>query len=291
MPTATPPKRIAKPKRREQYKLGVSSYDRASSMLVSLLVMAGVTLLALLIIFFARQFVSVVAPPVVLPMDPAERPVEAAMGVAQDIEPPGLEDAPELDEPKLMDTLNALSALSNRQAVLSDENLDASDAASKGSGLGDNRTAGGGGGAPEPPRELRYQPADLQEYARFLDAFKIDLGVLRRDDTIDYASNLAEATPATRSGPLVRENRFFFAPTGPPLVGLNKTLVKKANINAGRDPVYLFCPRETELIVLGYEQRAAAAAGKTLDQIKRTVFRVKPVGSGFEFSVEEQLYY
>jgi len=293
MSAAPPTKRTARPNRREHYKLGVSSYDRASSMLVSLLVIAGVTLLALLIIFFARRFVAVTVPPVILPMDPAERPADAAMGVAQDIEPPGLEDAPELDEPKLMDTLNALNALSSRQAVLSDENLDASDAASKGSGLGDNRTAGGGGGAPEPPRELRYQPADLQEYARFLDFFNFELAVGNTEtNEVVYVTNLSESKATIRTaGAGEQDNRWSWIPTGPPLVGLNRTLLQKAGIAVGRQLVVPFVPLETERIIVGLEQQEATKAGKTFDQIKRTIFRVRPVGSGFEFSVIEQLYF
>ena len=141
--------------RRENYRLEVSSYDRASSLLVSMLVMAGVTFIALLIIFFARAFVSEPVPIPLTPLEPGDRPEEAAMGVAQDIEPPGVEDAPELTEPSLMDTLNALtSTQSSKVAMLSDQALDANKTVGKGSGLGDSRKAGGGTGGPSRGRDL-----------------------------------------------------------------------------------------------------------------------------------------
>ena len=97
-PTATPERPATRSSRRgsrgEDYQLNVSAYDRASSLLVSLLVMVGVAVLSLLIIFFARRFVTNPAPIPVLPFDPGDRPADAAAGVAQDIEPPGIEDAP-----------------------------------------------------------------------------------------------------------------------------------------------------------------------------------------------------
>lgn len=288
----SPRKGAARTSSREHYRLEVNSYDRASSLLVSLLIMVGVATVALLIIFFARRFVTIDAPIPVMPLDPAERPLDAAMGVAQDPEPPGLEDAPELNEPQLMDTLNALtSTMSSKVAVLSDQNLDASDAASKGSGLGDSRTSGGGGGAPEPRREIEFEFADLPTYARWYDYYKIELGVFGNSPTVYYASNLGNAKPTVREGPRSAEKRYYFPSNQGPLFAFDQQLANKAGI-AGRGSITVqFFPEEAYIILLGKEQQQAKLAGKPIDQIERTVFRVETKGSGFDFVVKEQLYY
>ncbi|MEM6330368.1 MAG: hypothetical protein AAF790_08975 [Planctomycetota bacterium] len=277
---------------REHYRLGVSSYDRASSLLVSLLVMAGVTFFALVIIFFARQFVSIDAPIALTPLEPSDRPPDAAMGVAQDIEPPGIEDAPDLTEPAIMDTLNALtSKLSSKVAILSDQALDANKTVGKGSGLGDNRKPGGGGGPPEPGRELRFEVVDEDEYAQFLDFYKIELGAFTPGQPdVYYASKLSAARPAVREGKYTQENRYAFNNSGPHR-RLIERLAQKAGIASRGEYIGTFYPPEAEGRLVQLERARAKLAGKTPGDIEQTAFRVTRKGSKFELSVEEQLYY
>jgi hypothetical protein len=49
-----------------------------------------------------------------------------------------------------------------------------------------------------------------------------------------------------------------------------------------------FFPPETQAILFDLEQKRAG--GRSLDQIRHTVFRVTVVGDRFEFSVEDQSY-
>lgn len=278
---------------RKQYKLGVNSYDRASSMLVALLIMVGVAVGALMIIFFARRLISMQVAIPVTAVDPASRPADAAMGLARDPEPPGLEDAPELEEPELMDTLNALSdALSSKSALLSDEMFDAESQIGKGSGLGDNREAGSGGtgeARPEPRRQINYQPADLEEYANWMDSFKLEMAVWGRDERIYYASNLRKPTPDTRVGTGEEENRFRMSNSGGPLEPLDRRLATKAQIVDKGQIIVHYYPPETEALLLGLEKQAAR--GKPIEAIRMTVFRVERKAGGFQFRVENQIYY
>lgn len=279
---------------REHYRLSVNSYDRASSLLVAMLVMTGVGVAALLIIFFTRQFITVPVPPVVLPLDPAERPAEAAMGLKQDIEPPGIEEAPELDEPQLMDTLNALtSEMSSKVAVLSDEALDAGQQASKGSGFGDNRTSGGGGGAPEPAREYRIEVADADEYAAWLDFFKIEIIAATPSPNpppVYYAAKLTQAQPTVRTAKYSEVKEHVVSPTGPHRQFIEQ-LAQKAGIADKGQIFSMAFPQETYVLVLGLEQQYAKQQGKRIDDIERTIFKVTTTGGAFAFEVEEQLYY
>ena len=285
---AAPSKRTAS---REHYQLEVNAYDRASSLLIALLVMFGVLFVALVIMFFARRMVTIQAPIEIRPFDPSERPAEAMMGLQNDPDPPGIEDAPELTEPALMDTLNALAAVSDKVAILSDEQLDGDNTTGKGSGVGDNR-ASGGGGAPEPRREIKFEFADISNYARWYDHFKIELAAMSQfSSTVYYASRLSNTKPTVRTGDRSAEQRYVFPANEGPFYAFDRKLAEKAGI-ASKGEFLLQCfPTEAEGLLLGKEQQQARAAGKKIGDIKRTVFKVVASGGGFDFVVEEQLYY
>jgi type IV pilus assembly protein PilM len=272
------------------YRLAVNSFDRISSLLVSLLIMIGAAVVALVIVYFARRLTAGQVAIPVKPVDVASRPADAAFGLKRDLEPPGIEDAPELDEPKLHDTLNSVAnAVSQRVAILSDENLDADSQPAKGKGLGDERMAGIGGEGDllyEPQRQIRFEPQSNQEYARWLDFFGIELGVLGRDNQVYYAYNLSQAKPDVRNGKPPQETRLYMNSAGTPLAILDNRLARKAGIARHGSIVLQFYPPEAQAILFGLEQQAAG--DRKLDVIRRTVFRVNRKGKTFEFSVDEQ---
>ena len=139
-----PPTKPVDATTRHAYQLSVNAYDRTATLLVALLVIVGIFVLGLAIVFFASTIVSTIEPIPVVPVE-ATSP-NANQGLARDPEPPGIEEAPDLTEPRLQDTLDALMNLtSTSAALLSDESLDADSQAGKGKGLGDARMAGPGG--------------------------------------------------------------------------------------------------------------------------------------------------
>jgi hypothetical protein len=275
-----------------KYRLKVNSYDRTSSWLVALLVISAVAVAGLLIVYFARRLISKEVAIPVTPVEAASRPGDAAMGLKRDPEPPGIEEVPELIEPQLADTLTALtSAVATKTALLADEDIDGNADFGHGRGLGDSRRAGtgsGGGGPTEPQCEIRFQPDNLQQYATWLDYFKIELGVLGRDNEIYYAYNLSHNVPDVRVGEPVEEQRLYMNSALGQFAPLDRQLAQKAGI-ADRGRIILqFFPPETQAILLQLEQQYAK--GRPREQIRLTVFRVTPKGEGFEFSVINQTY-
>jgi hypothetical protein len=278
---------------RRTYQLAVNSYERAASLLVSLLIMVGVTVGGLLIVFFARE---VILSEVAIPVQPVSlgggRAPNTPLGLARDIEPPGLDDAPELNEPQLQETLATITeSFSSSGAVLSDEMIGNATQAGRGSGLGDSREVGTGGPGEysrEPDRELKFKPDTLAQYAQYLDYFKIELGVFGGPDgSVHYAYNLSKRQPDVRTAK-PPDNRLRFLSAGTPLEGLDRQLVDKAGIGGRGRYVAQFCSPETEQLLLGLEQQHAGARQR--DRIKRTVFRVSRQGASFEISVEAQTY-
>lgn len=279
------------------YRLTVNSYDRYSSVLIALLVIVGALVSGLVFLWYMTHFkfrsdIAIKFKPVEF----ASRPADAAMGVARDLEPPGVEDAPELTEPKLQDTLSALSALSTTSALLSDEAIDSDTEAGKGSGLGDSRKAGDGGEGmegEEPTRQIRYEPGSVAEYAQWYDFYKLELGVLdQKNNLIYYAKNLSTAAPVVRSAPPSEEKRLYtINPVGSPLNTLDRRLADKAGIGNRGTYTVTFWPNEAARVLLEQELKLATSKKKQLNEVQRSVYRVTRAGSSFQIALEDQVYY
>lgn len=279
------------------YRLAVNAYDRFSSLLISLLMMVGLAVAILAFVWFVThfEFKSTVATQF-KPVEFASRPMEAAKGFARDLEPPGFENAPELFEPQLQDTLTTLSNLSTRTALLSDREIDAVTEAGRGTGQGDSRRAGRGGegiDAPEPQREITFEPNSIEQYAAWYDYYKLELGVLDQEaNLIHYASQLSLTVPKVRSAPPSEEVRLYTVnPAGSPLNTLDRRLAKKGGIDSKGTYLVTFWPSDSAQLLLEPERERATKQGRELSQVQRTVFRVTAEDDAFQIAIEEQLYY
>ncbi len=289
--------------------LRLSAYDRVSSWLISLLAVVGMTVGALIVIFFTRKFVITEFAVPVTPVQTGGGGTGGTgpSGVGTDLEPPGIEAAPLMEEAPLEETLSAISsAVTTKTALIADDSVEVGIEPVEGAGLGDSRRPGSGGGSGgghgggigsgfgpgrggrEPQREIRFEPADLKEYAQWLDFFKIELGVLGQDNKVYYAYNLSRDQPSARSGDPSQETRLYMNPAGSMFAALDRQLATKAGIADKGQIILQFFPAEAQAIITGLEQKQAG--GRPAEQIRRTVFRVTRTGDRFEFSVEEQSY-
>jgi hypothetical protein len=157
-------------------------------------------------------------------------------------------------------------------------------------GPGDGRGLDRGKGRPGLPRhwEIAFPKGNtLEAYARQLDFFGIELGVLRRDSTIVYAFHLAKPKPDTRvvGDPEKNENRYYLSWRDGDLQKADRALLARAGIQAEDQVVLQFLPRETEekLYLLEGSYR-----GLERKKIGKTRFGVQPAGDGFAFYVLEQ---
>jgi hypothetical protein len=301
---------MATVQRFQKNNLRLSAYDRVSSWLISLLAVVGVTVGGLVIIFLTRKFVIT---DFAVPVTPVQTSGGGGTGgtgpagVGTDLEPPGIEAAPFMEEVPLEETLSAItSAVATKTALIADDSIDLGIEPVEGAGLGDRRRPGSGGGSGgghgggigsgfgpgrggrEPQREVRFEPADLAEYAQWLDHFKIELGVLGQDNKVYYAYNLSQQKPSVRVGDPAQETRLYMNPAGSMFAALDRQLATKAGIADRGQIILQFFPPEAQAIIVGLEQKKAG--GRPPEQIRRTVFRVTRNGDRFEFSVEEQSY-
>jgi hypothetical protein len=277
-----------------RYQLSVNAFDRTATLVIALLVIIGATVFSLSIIFFANKFTSTVEPIAFVPVE-ASSP-NANQGIADQPEPPGVEDAPELVEPQLQDTLDALSMMSLEQALMVDEAIDAAEEAGKGEGLGDSRQAGpGGDGVVERvPRwerwKIRFEPKSSGEFAEWLDQFGIRVGVLGRDNKVHVAWDFSKGAPQVESKPPLDYNAWGqTVPADGPMPKLTADLARKAGIMQRGPIALLFYPFEVESRLWTLEQ----AANKLRDpnKIRETVFTVIRDGGGFKFEVVDMKYF
>ena len=280
--------------RRRDYQLKVNSFDRTATLLISLLVMVGLTVLGLGVVFFANKVITVVEPIPVVPVE-ATSP-NANQGFAQEPDPPGVEDAPDLSEPALQDTLDALMTESLNEALFSDEAIDALTEVGKGKGLGDSRMAGrGGNGVVERvPRwqrwSIRFEPDSTADFAAWLDFYKIEIGVLGRDNLVHYAGGFSSGSPKVYTGEPTKETRGYTTAADGPMPTLTNSLARKADITKYGSIVLLFYPfDEVEAVLWTLEQKYAD--GRSVNDIRQTVFTVKKERGGYQFEVLSQRYF
>jgi len=294
VPSITPP---GEAPGRARNALSVSTYDRTATMVLALLVIFGTLVLGLMVIFFANKFNKEVETIAFVPVE-ASSP-NANGGIADDPEPPGVEDAPELSEPGLQDTLAAITtstALSS-DALLADTAITGSvEAAGKGKGLGDARQPGpGGDGVVERvPRwerwKIRFEPASAAEFAKWLDQFKIRVGVLGRDNKVHLAWNFSDGTPEVEAAdPAKYASWGQTVPADGPMPELTRQLARDAGIlQLGRISL-LFYPSEVESAL--YLMEKARNESQDANKIRETVFTVLPEGDGYRFAVIDQKYF
>jgi hypothetical protein len=162
-----------------------------------------------------------------------------------------------------------------------------------GGGFGDGRGLGHGPGPGGRPRnwEIYFQKgATLDLYARQLDYFGIEIGIVKKDSKIDYAFHLANPKPDTRSitEAYKNEKRYWLRWTQGDLEQADRELAERAGLDPGSGWLLKFVPLETERKLWTLEQTQAGQ--ERSKSIKRTRFGVRTVGGGFEFYVIDQTY-
>ncbi|MBL8826548.1 MAG: hypothetical protein JNM18_06145 [Planctomycetaceae bacterium] len=126
----------------------------------------------------------------------------------------------------------------------------------------------------------------LDEYARRLDYFDIELGLIGASPEIEYVSHFGVAKPQVRRSPRDAEQRLFLTWRQGALRKADVDLITRAGLDVGDRVILQFLPPALEEQLAALEQKYA---GRQAFEIRRTQFVVRPRGSGFEFVVIEQL--
>lgn len=274
--------------RLEGVQLRVSPYERVASTIVALLAMVSFAVLTLAVLVITRRMTS---PPPAIAVQLLDEPSgrgDHATGTELDMQAPGQEEFPDLSEPRIEELINSVSDVLAANAPSVDT---FGVSASAGLGSGDRRAPGPLGDADVIPRterwEVAYPATTLDTYARQLDFFGIELGVVGGGRKVmEYVSDFSSAQPKVRSlDKAAEERRLYFTWRSGRLQEFDRQLVARAGVPLSGRQVLQFYPPEVEqrLAVLETE----AAGGRTARAIAKTRFAVRRAGSGFEFYVED----
>ncbi|MCA9074784.1 MAG: hypothetical protein KDA93_07115 [Planctomycetaceae bacterium] len=279
----------------------VTSYDRVSSFMMALVAALVISVLIVIAIWYVRR------PPPQSELVPLEM-LQVSGGFEDgnpddtwDLQSPDPEDPnatveEEAEEVSVEEVLENVVDLSD-QATEQLEQVVANSAANSGkvgsaTGTG-GRPLGNGPGAGGVSREQRWfirfgQDASLDEYARQLDFFGIELGVLQPEGQIIYVSNFSSSPKKRTADSGKGENRLYMTWQSGERRASDEALLKKAGVPATRQSIiFHFYPLKTEqqLASIEYNYRKRPAA-----EIRRTYFMAKKQGSGYIFDVTRQTY-
>ena len=293
----------------EGQRLRVSGYERASSMLLALLISLGLAVLVLaLIVLSSRVFVPQKAVRVEMAEisngegdgggdgrptggtqleNPNEEAVAGVTEVPNDVQ----ENLTAVTEVVVENAAQLDAQLDDPAVVPRKRKGDFGTGGGTGGGDGDGRGLGHGPGKGGIPRlwELQYVKGNtLEVYARQLDFFGIELGVLLPDNKVVYAFNLAKPMPETRTGAADKERRYYLTWRGSgDLQKADRELLARAGIEVADRVILKFLPAAVEAQLAALEK---AYAGKEAKDIRKTRFGVKPAGDGYAFYVLEQTH-
>ena len=269
----------------DRYRLKVSHYDRVSSMLLALVVLLGVVVFVLLVVWltnriFLRQGAVAVE---LLELGSGEGPLGGGRELAEPID-----EEIEVEEPAVQDTLAAIAdAVALKSVQLDDPSL--SGRAGPGTGGGPGGSGGGPGSGSGATRhwEVRFIKGNtLESYARQLDFFGIELGVLMPGNKVVYAFNLSKRKPDTRTAAADQEKRYYLTWRSGGLQEADRELLARAGIQSTGRIILKFLPRKLEIHLAGMEK---AHAGRHAGNVRKTRFEVRPDGAGrYSFSIVDQ---
>ena len=223
---------------------------------------------------------------------------EKPEGFADDVHEPGVEEFPEVETPQLADALEALTdAVSSVKANLEARDGDAAEMG-KGGGFGSREGGPGSGnfrGVPEHKRwKIEYDTPDINEYARQLSFFNIDIGLITNGT--NEVLRLRQPGPGAQ---IVSSNRkqendaksLYFVHEKMQLRRWDERLFNQRQTTdmANRFTVQ-FYPESTRQILRNVEGQFLQNAGKELEEVLRTRFKVVESGGGFTFEIKSVDY-
>ncbi len=300
------PNRPPRPRTPQQTApLRVSAYDRVASLVVALLVMVGLTVLAMLVTWLSMTMFHFA--PKAVPAKLEELiggGYENGEGTAgMQIDSPSESDiAGESDLADQPPAIGALTAIAD-SSLMPAADLDRLDdlerktnVVGKGRSTGTgNRPAKGrgggfGGGEARPQRwELRFpEGGTVDSYARQLDFFGIEPALFGVSNDVIYLSRLTQPVPTQRVGPRTAEGRMYMSWTRGDLNKADQDLFRRAGIEVNDRMILKFLPPETEARLAKLEREFK---NHPVKEIRRTRFGIKPEGRGFAFFVIEQTYF
>ncbi len=127
----------------------------------------------------------------------------------------------------------------------------------------------------------------VEEYARQLDFFKIEIAAVSADDKVEYVTRVSQPKPEKRVGRRADDERLYIGWKSGTLHAADRRLLLKVGISSNRKELIHYFPAETQRLM---QQVERAYAGRDPRDIHRTRFEIRKLATddGYEFVVAEQ---
>ncbi|MGL6193653.1 MAG: hypothetical protein ACRC2T_02385 [Thermoguttaceae bacterium] len=266
--------------------------DRLSALVLTLLILLGVTVTFLAGIWFSMKFFVAKNTPATVELYNEGTGLFDDATYDPDVFTPGIE--LQADDPTLEESLQIVQdAVAADSAFYADPALPDPNILLSGGVKGDGRTAGSGdGNTGRRHWEFLFpEGSTTEQYAKQLDYFMIEIAVPESGGKVVYASKLSSPKPTVRIGPSEFEKRYYLTWLKGDLQNAEFELLKKAGIEHEGKLVLKFISHELEQQLA---QMEAQAAGDAKANLRATYFAIrKKAGSGgkdeYEFFVKEQV--
>ncbi|MCC6123599.1 MAG: hypothetical protein IT426_01415 [Pirellulales bacterium] len=284
-------------------RLRVSGYDRAWSWLLALLLFIGTAVFILFMVWLSNQIrVTDIAREVDLTeVGDGEGGGDGRPSGGTQLESPDVSAEPlPITDTAMTDVQDSLAAVAEtvveQAAMLDDPALqppkakgDYGTGGGSGGGSGPGRGLGHGKGRPGRPQrwELRFDKGQtLESYARQLDFFEIELGVIVEGNKVIYLSKFSAGIPTRREVAGTTDKRYYFVWQGGGLKDADLEFFRRARVSTESGTIFMFIPPKWEQELLKLEREKN---GKPISEIKRTRFGILSAGAGFKFYVIDQM--
>ncbi|HEV3023084.1 MAG TPA: hypothetical protein VGX76_11480 [Pirellulales bacterium] len=297
MSTAVP---SARPRRSQQEELEVSLYERVASLLMALLILLGTVVFCLLVAWLSTRvfYPPPLKPPLVRIEQVGGGTSDGIVGESMQMDSPTHQDIgreSDIAEPDLQDTLTTLldtvsdSPADFEDPMITDSDVERQRGGAQQIGTGTRSGYGFGPGRPGIPPHMRWEirfdeGATVDDYAKILDFFHIELGVLGSGQVV-YLSNLTQGRPNTRTGASKDDLRLYMSWRQGKMREADDELLRRAGVPKAR-VVLQFYSDEMEQLLLNLE---VAYANRQPGTIRKTKFGIKQVGGGYQFYVIDQI--
>ena len=146
---------------------------------------------------------------------------------------------------------------------------------------------GSGDIVPEYKRwKIDYDSNSIQEYAQQLSFFSIDIGVIdENSNAIIRIRDPGGTAAVTNSNRGSEKSSLYFSHEKQRFRRWDDTLTRQNNVPLNGRFTVQFYPNPTRAMLREIEKNYLAQQGKTLEDVRRTFFKVVPAAGGFEFQL------
>lgn len=261
-----------------------SSYDRVASLILALLVLVGgivLVLFGLWVLPHQKDEYVIVYQPTLVESDGDDEEIPFEFETPDPSELPGV---PLLQTP-------ALLAASVDKAMAAVRQIDTAVVCEF--TLAPTTQLGQPTKAEEIPRwerwKIEYTTSNVDNYARQLDYFEIELGVAGGGKkNVDYASGFANSRPDSRSAPGHKDARLHMIWRDDPIRKMDEQLLGQAGIVTKNRVILHFYPAGLEATLS--ELELVHANGRLVEEIQTTAFGIRREDGGYEIIVVGQTY-